>query len=445
VRSSRGQASVDYLAVLALVAVVIGAAAAAVGAPWLAPELAQTIRRGICIVSGSLCTAADARRAGLAPCPVHRRADSERLGATVAVARLERGDALVVERRSDGSVSVSFVDGWKGGAEVGLGARLPLPVGVDVKAGAAVGFHSGRRYDFDDAAAAGRFVARHAGGETLTGELRGLLGDLCAACAERLGGARRELPRPDATFHELGGEAQLGGTAGGKGAGVPASLGGGQKLATVVGRRREAGRTTTYLRLSADVMGDLGALVGSVAARGRAEGILEVTEEGGRRTEVRVRAAGAYANEGELDGTSLDVADVAGRLAAGGARPRVAGDRGGLALEASVALDLRDPGNARAVEALLAAGASPLAWLEGLRAVGRRLDVAGAVDLDVFRTTEATTGRTLSGSAGLRLSGGYERTAQTRELVAAWSRRAGGSLRRREDCEAAAQELAAAS
>ncbi|MBA2515518.1 MAG: hypothetical protein H0V26_14520, partial [Solirubrobacterales bacterium] len=112
VHDSRGQASIDYVGILAVVALILGAAAAAVGAPWLAPRVASGIRHGICVVSGALCTAREAREAGLAPCPIKRRSDSEHVG-VVALIRLQRGDALVVERRSDGRATVSFVDGAK--------------------------------------------------------------------------------------------------------------------------------------------------------------------------------------------------------------------------------------------------------------------------------------------------------------------------------------------
>ena len=116
--STRGQASLDYVAVLALVAVVLAGAAGTVGAPWLARSLAGAIRHGICVVSGSYCSVREAADAGLAACPVHRRSEAERSGVT-AIVHLGRDDVLLVERRSDGTASVAFVDGWRAGAEIG--------------------------------------------------------------------------------------------------------------------------------------------------------------------------------------------------------------------------------------------------------------------------------------------------------------------------------------
>jgi hypothetical protein len=80
-----------------------------------------------------------------------------------------------------------------------------------------------------------------------------------------------------------------------------------------------------------------------------------------------------------------------------------------------------------------------------LWALARRLDVAGAVDLAVFRAAQDGDEHELAVRPGVELAGVYERSSRTRELVAAWSQPAGGALRRREDCEDAAARRAAAS
>lgn len=447
-RSSHGQASVDYVAVLALVAVVLGAVAATVGAPWLAPKVAETIRRGICVVSGALCTPEDAERAGLEPCPIHRRSNAERAGATIAVIRLERGDELVIERLSNDQARVSFIDGGRAGGEVGLGARLP-DAAASVTAGLGVTFQKGRRYDFGSWDEARAFVERFARTETLTGEIREALRDLCRRCPAAIRGEKIRPPKPTATFLEGGAYAELRGEFGAdvpiSSTLVPAKVEGMLSGAAILGRRREGPRTTTYLKLAAGTVGELGGVIAAVSGDGAAEGVLEVSSEGGRVVEARVRASGAYAWEGTLDGTSLDLADVADRLADRADRPREPGDLGGLAIEGSVALDLTDPVNARAVEGLLTPEVSPQGWIERVRALGRRLEVAGQVDLDVYRTAEETAGHELGVSAGLRAQAGYTRTEQIRDLVAAWSLAAGGQLRRRGDCEEAAVQLAAGS
>ncbi|MDP9384667.1 MAG: hypothetical protein M3P50_05450 [Actinomycetota bacterium] len=110
-----------------------------------------------------------------------------------------------------------------------------------------------------------------------------------------------------------------------------------------------------------------------------------------------------------------------------------------------MSLDLRDPANRRAVEGLLHPGLSPLGWIDRARALGRRLDRAGAVDLDVFRTTRTSRLQEHGAGAALRFGARYGRVRQVRDLIAAWSGTGGGghSLRRREDCEEAARLLSA--
>src|SRR5215207_11499654 len=124
-RPVAGQASAEYVALLAVVCAVVAGAAAVGSVPPIAAHVAGAVRHGICLVAGGICTPREARAAGLAPCLIEARAKRERLGGRVLVVRLGRGDALLVERRSDGSASVSFSDSGSAGAAVALGLRLP--------------------------------------------------------------------------------------------------------------------------------------------------------------------------------------------------------------------------------------------------------------------------------------------------------------------------------
>lgn len=437
---ARGQASIDYVGILAIVALLFGVAATAVGAPWLAPRIAFAIRHGICVVSGALCTAREAREAGLEPCPIHRRSDAERLGA-VAVIRLERGDSLLVERRSDGTASVSFVDSGQAGVEAGVGVALPGIAG-SASAGAGVRFAAGQTFEFDDWVKAQRFLARFAREETTGGEIRNGLRGLCRRCPEWLKGDLRALPEPSARFLEGGTfdnfAAELGVEAptGSGRDGTPVGLDVHGARAVVLGRRVSARQVTWYLRLQSDVVAELGAVMSSLDAGRHAEGVLEITTERGEPVLARVRASAAMTNQATVTGSGRDVAGVAELLRDTAASPQ-AGAKEGRAVEAVVALDLRDRGNRRAVEGLLHPGGSPLGWLERLRALARRLDVDGAVDLSVHRFARDATDHSLELGELVRFGGGYGRVQMTRDLIAAWSLKPGGSLRRREDCEAA--------
>lgn len=446
---SRGQASLDYLGILVVVAVLLGSVVSAVGAPWLAPRVASGIRQGICVVSGALCTPREAREAGLATCPVHRRSDAERLGA-VAVFRLGRADSLVVERRSDGSASVSFVDGGEIGVEAGMGVSLPGLAG-SASAGAGVRFAAGKTFEFDDWAASQRFLARFAGEETLGGEARRALRGLCWKCPEWLEGRGRTMPEPVAQYYEGGSydrfAAEIGGAVPLQGGRRSTEVGldvGGER-GVMLGRRTSGREVTWYVRLQADVVSAFGAVIGSLQGGRHAEGVLEVTTEGGSPVRARVRASAAVTGAAEIAGSQLDVGAIADQLreaTAGRPADADANAHGGAAVEAAVSLDLRDRANLRAVEGLLHPGSSPLVWLERVRAVARRLDVAGAVDLRVMRLARASADRTREIGTVVRFGGGYARVTETRDLLAAWSLRPGERLRRREDCEAAAQVAA---
>ena len=186
-RPVAGQASAEYVALLAVVVVVFAGAAAVGSPPALAASLASAVRHGICLVAGGVCTPREARAAGLAPCLVRAHTDRQRLGGRLLAVRLGRTDALLVERRSDGSAAVSFADGERAGAILGIGVRLPAGPRIGADYGGGLQFNSGRTWEFPSFAAAARFVRRWAPRESLGGRDGGL-------AAPRMPG----LPPPDA-------------------------------------------------------------------------------------------------------------------------------------------------------------------------------------------------------------------------------------------------------
>jgi len=417
-----------------VVGAVVAGAAAVGSPPPLAGRVAGAVRHGICLVAGGVCTAREARAAGLAPCLVHARTDRERLGGRVLVVRLGRGDALLVERRSDGSASVSFDDSGSAGAAVALGLRLPSGPSVGLSGGGGLQFAAGRRWEFPSFAAAARFVRRWAPRESLRGEVRGALRKAWPF-GRRRGAAA--MPRPDATFVEGGayGEfaAALRGGLHGTGAG-PEEEG---EAGAVAGRRvGRDGRVTWYDRLDVETAGRLGAVLGAVEAHQAGEAALEVSVVRGRPVELRVRAAARVHGDLELTGAAGSVADVAARLrGVPGAGPGGRGRR----LEAEVSLDLTSPRNRRAllgVVDVLRLRVAPSDWGERLRALAARLDADGAVDVRLLRVALEERDLSADGALGLGAGGSYRRTQEVRTLLRAWSRRGGDGLREREDCVA---------
>jgi hypothetical protein len=413
-----GQASAEYVALLAVVSAVVAGAAALGSVPPVAAQVAGAVKHGICLVAGGICTPSEARAAGLAPCLVHARSDRERLGARVLVVKVGRGDALLVQHRSDGSASVSFVDGGAVGGSAGVGMQI-LGHGAALRGGAGLQFTAGRTWEFPTVAAATRFLHRWGRTETLTGELRGLWpgGD--------------HPPPPAATYAEGGAYGEVAASLGLR-SGAGAS--GGLELGAVAGRRiARGGRVTYYDRIDGEVAGKLGLVLGSLQRHDAGQAVLEVTSVHGRAVELRVSASARVHYELAPPGLASSLSDLATRLRGG--RPQPGGH--GRRLEAEVALDLTDPANRRALRGVLevlALRAPPADWGERVGALAHRLDADGAVDVRLFRDTVAQNDISADAGLGAGAGGAYDRTVEVRDLLGAWSLRAGGPLREREDC-----------
>jgi hypothetical protein len=431
-RSIAGQASAEYIALLAVVGAIVAGAAVVGSPPPLALKVAAAVRHGICRVAGGVCTAGEARAAGLAPCLVQARTDRERLGGRVLVVRLGRGDALLVERRSDGSAAVSFTDGGSAGGTVGVGLQIPGGSRVGVRGGIGAQFNSGRTWEFKRFAEAAAFVRRWAPRESLGGEAGRLLRRACLLCHKR---RAPEMPAADATFQEGGAYGEFvaavrgGARRGGLGAEAEGEAG------LILGRRvARGGRVTWYDRVDLETAGRLGALLGAVEARGAGAASLEVTSVHGRPVELRVRAAARWHGDVDLLGPTGSLRDVASALRGA---PAATPGGWGRRVEAEISLDLTDPANLRALAGVIDVWrlrARPGDWDDRLRALAERLDADGAVDVRVLRVGLDERDLGAEAALGLVVGGSYRRTQEVRDLLRAWSLRAGGALREREDC-----------
>ena len=201
-RPVAGQASAEYVALLAVVCAVVAGAAAVGSVPPIAAQVANAVKHGICRVAGGICTPGEARAAGLGPCLVHARADRERLGGRVLVS----------------SSGVATRCWWSAGPTARPRCRSPTAAALgERRSRAAVArpgreragrgrlqFTAGRTWEFATAAEAARFVRRWGKTETLTGEVRGLLpgGD--------------DPPPPDSTYEEGGAYGEFAAALGGR-------------------------------------------------------------------------------------------------------------------------------------------------------------------------------------------------------------------------------------
>ncbi len=138
--NTAGQASVEYLGAIALVAAVLTFAAPAVGAPDIPRAVVHGIRLGICFVAGDYCDSEDARADGLAPCMLSRETRGEESQVSVAFFKFGGQLEWTLALGSDGQVLVTYTSGGSAGLVAGVGAtaqalRLDLDLGAEASVG----------------------------------------------------------------------------------------------------------------------------------------------------------------------------------------------------------------------------------------------------------------------------------------------------------------------
>jgi hypothetical protein len=254
-----GQASAEYVGVIALVAIVL-AAGGAVAAPAIPAQVGHQIRVGLCIVGGDVCRAADARAEGLRPCVTRVRQADRRTKVSVTVVSYTTGAAFGIERRSDGSARVWLTSSDGGGVTVGGGLKLGPYVDVGGEAGAGVGWTSGGAWELPDERALLRFL----------GGVRQQPG---AIAWDLLRDPRT--PRPTETFHAVTGEAAA--EAGAKVLGLrqPVALAGGKGA---LGKRTRGRATSWYFDAGSEGPRLFGGLIPGVELRRAGAWVLELSD-----------------------------------------------------------------------------------------------------------------------------------------------------------------------
>ena len=258
-RCDSGQASSEYIAVTAVVAVVL-MAAVALTSGGIGSQLESAIRRGICLVSGGNCPAKSVASVphDLAPCPILRTDSQRDLSLDIGFVRLAGRLGLSIEQRSDRTVRVSFADG----ARAGLGAAVGAHIGIGRSQAKAEGsidlglaVTAGRVWVLPNVAAAKRFVAKFGDLQRPVGRLRAELERLCPVCTAVVG-ARLRPPRPDERWIAggLAADSQFSVGAG------PASAQLNSALRGAIGRRQTAAGTSWFMRLDDQVSGLLDAV-----------------------------------------------------------------------------------------------------------------------------------------------------------------------------------------
>jgi hypothetical protein len=402
VRRQRGQASVEWLAVVMLVGTLLGLGAGLAQAGYVGRRVTREMARAICLVAEGDC------RRDQEPCVVGAQAARQGLTVQLLFVRLGEDKLGVIEERSDGTFAVTLEDGIKGG----LAATDGLGAGVRVgKLGATVGGE-----------VTASLLARLGHGRTW------IVGSRAEALAllEHDGDGRP----PDALSGSGTWTSSVGVDAGAGVAGQTFDVArAGIAFDRQVGWRvdRQTGHRTAYVQASATLSAAAGGGVLGLSSGGGEERYAVEHDASGRPLDLRVIATGPLGGSRDLPAV---VQPVAGLLAAGAATS-------GRGYEVTGHLDLTDAANIEAARAFLHAIADRRATAEPARALRRRLDERGTVQARVLATSTDTTGASADVTAGLaRLSVDAEIERSSQQLLAATSRGLDGQWVTRTDCVA---------
>jgi hypothetical protein len=408
----RGQAGVDYIGVLLVVTVVLGAAALVADGAAVPAAVDRQLLRALCVVRGGDC------EQDRAPCPVRSDRRDDAVSARILVFHVGQDKTLIREERSDGTVSVTVAYGAQAGLALSGGAHLSVALGRGEVGlggeltGAAVAVRErGYTWVLHDRRAADALVGRLGVG---AGRLDALI-------------ASGHVPKPAARYRHGGFESR-----GSAAAGTLASATLGLSSRDVAGTRVEAstGRRTLYVQRTVDGSLSLSNGAAGVTGAHTARERYAVTyDAAGRPVDLMVISTGIYRGSFDLPAR---LQPVVGLLSAPTGRVRTYVEE--------THLDLTDPESLRVARAFLDQVRHPSAVHAGAAlaiaaALRRRLDDVGVVHARTYDADERRYG--VDGSVGLealQVGASLSRTLLDARLVAAATRGLDGVWRTRGDC-----------
>ena len=397
--SERGQATVDYVAIVAVLAIVFSAAlaSAAVGGPGIVNAVAGQFRHALCLVGGGSCP--DWRSK---PCAVSTTRRQRHFAVTVVVFRYDNDKVVLREEMSDGTVRLTVSTAHGGGLEVGFGASARVKVkGRDLGASdeariaAQLAYGSGKVYIARDKHEADAFMKAIEDGD---------------APAE-----------PSEDFHEGGPRVIGNGSIGGPGAN--ASLRG--VAGMVIGLKRDlvSGERTLTLNPGRGGSGAIGIGLGGPSGAQDISATFGLTLDRTQHPiELSVAATGTLAGGAALPLPLMRTL----RASAGG----FSGSLRGRRWEANARLDLRDPLVAAAWKQFRGDPTS----VDAIGALGAAIRDHAALDVRTYASAGTSSGVNAGISEGIVFRGEYEHTDDRSQLIAASSRPSGGLWEPRIDC-----------
>jgi hypothetical protein len=401
----RGQASVEWIGVVALIAVVMAVVLAlALPGAGIAGAFVRQFHRALCIVSGGVCDL-DRR-----PCPIASSATKDDGHVNLGLIRLGRDELILYEKQSDGSVLVSYVHETNAGVEVGVGADgtitvkgMSLSASRSARAAVLAGIGGGETWRFPDAYAADAgMAALSEGHEPGRGERVDVIDDRKSIRAQ------------------LTASGAIAGRASG-GVSLDASL-----VEGVAHDPRDGSRT--YV-LSGSLAAAAVLKVSKAGAAGAASGeerIAVTTAADGSPRELSI------VRTGKLEG-AYSLPDIV----QGVAEQVTGGHHGGRTWVVESRLDLTDPENWRAASAFV--GALPLVKEADADALRRRIDVAGVIETRTYALATKDNGRWQGHvGRGAVFGFGIGEVVESMSLLGAEVRGPDGQWRTRDDCLAAA-------
>jgi hypothetical protein len=396
----RGQASVEWLAVVALVAVMLGLGAALAQAGYVGRRVTREMARAICLVGSGDC------RRDQEPCVVGSQATRQGMTMHLLFFRLGEDKLGVVEERSDGTFAVTLEDGITGGLEGSGGlkagfqvGKLGLSIGGEVTAALLARLGRGRTWIVGSRAEAQRVLEEEGAGRP-----------------------------PDATSGSGAWDSSVDVNAGAGLLGEAVEV---ARAGIVFDREagwrvdRRSGHRTAYVQASAT--GSVNGRVLGLSGAGGQETYAVEYDETGRPVDLRVIAAGPFAGSRDLPSV---VQSVAGLLATDAGE----GERG---YEVTGHLDLTDAENLVAARGLLNAIAARHATTAPERALRRRIDEHGTVQARILASQSKEQGASFDVTGGpVRFSADAQILQRSQELLAATSRGLDGQWITRTDCVA---------